>query len=77
MSLDKLSMLLRKHLRLIELSCPDPVAITLLKDVNKRRASWERDCVSPIHRHSNPNLKILKLFSLEATERADMSRPQG
>jgi len=74
LSLDKLSITSRKHLTRMGLRQGAALGARVLKDVNKLREIGELHCMSPIHRYLDSNLKILKLFSLEAIERADMSR---
>jgi hypothetical protein len=44
----------------------------VLKDVNKRFAIAEQDCVSPINVQDSSNLKNPKIISLEETGFADM-----
>ncbi|CCE03007.1 hypothetical protein BRAS3809_6860003 [Bradyrhizobium sp. STM 3809] len=74
MSWDKLSSKIDKHLNHIGLAQEPLSDAALLKDVNKPLAICGRLCMSPIHRYLDSNLKILKLFGLEAIELTDMSR---
>lgn len=73
MSLDKLSITLRKSLRCIVLCRRQRFSTGLLRDVKKLGESCELHCMSPIHVYLDSNLKIQNLFGLEGIERADMS----
>jgi hypothetical protein len=59
-SLDKLPTGRRKPLRLGDLSERLGSTQDMLMDVNKRAGSHGRNCVSPIHGHSDSNLKNLR-----------------
>jgi hypothetical protein len=63
LSLDKLSIIRGKRLTGIGLSRLGTSAVNLLKDVNKLRANWAQNFMSPIHRYLDSNLKILIIFS--------------
>jgi hypothetical protein len=62
--LDKLSTETRKPLKLVDLSKATRAIGYMLMDVNKRVATGGLNCVSPIHRHIDSNLKNLR-FLLE------------
>lgn len=68
--LDKLPTETRKPLKLVDLSKATRGIGYMLMDVNKRVATGGLNCVSPIHRHIDSNLKNLR-FLLEkgATDR--------
>ena len=61
-----------KSLTPVALSASMASRAVMLRDVNKRFAIGEPNCVSPINGQDSSNLKIQKFISLDGTVFADM-----